>query len=570
MDAITAPADLSVPAVEDLQAGVASYALTTLESLEDALRAGLHEEWRRLVESDPRSSVYQGAGWCVPWYRCYADAYDPFVIVVTAGARIVGLVPMAVERATRQFAFASNTMADYRDIVALPGYRPAVVRELVKVYVSGGFRNPLEIGWLDPASDTPALVAGVCRELGLRHATRHQPCWRWFPQPGENLQKKFSRVRTHLNYFKRLGDVSFDVITDAAGWASFCEEFYRQHSLRQLQASREVSFDDVRKQRLYDAVFTSPEIATHVTACRVNGRMISGHVGLVWRDVLMLGAPSISLEDEHRSPAVILMTWIIQNAAQLGLAGFDLTIGESEFKRRLGNQCVELTTVDVFGRSRDFYLRSARARVVDSARRAVESVAGEGAWKHRIKPVAASLQYKRKRVAELGLLGTLGKAISAVPGHPPREMVLSMTKDACLPLDTESDPAPYQLHDNRLEDLLLWGGTSASTSSSIAACAAAYGRNRAAGHTLHTLVADGALAAWCFGHADEAGREAVVYDVAGAPEFSDRRACEILVRRVVDRHFGAGISRARVVLLEEQRTLRRALGAAGFRVEPSA
>ena len=63
--------------------------------------------------------------------------------------------------------------------------------------------------------------------------------------------------------------------------------------------------------------------------------------------MLMLGPPSIRLEDEQRSPAVILLSWIIQNAESLGLKGFDLTIGDSDFKKRLGNQCVQLTMVEL-------------------------------------------------------------------------------------------------------------------------------------------------------------------------------------------------------------------------------
>ena len=184
----------------------------------------------------------------------------------------------------------------------------------IRQYVAGRFPGALQIGWIDPGSDTPALVAEVCRKLGFKYTQSHQPCWRWVPEPGENLHKKFSRVRTHLNHFKRQGEVRFDLITDPAAWAHFRGEFIQQHSLRQLQAAREVSFDDPRKQALYDTVFAEGEVRLHVTACRVNGRMISGHVGMLWRDVLLLGAPSISIEDEHRSPAVILMAWIIQNA----------------------------------------------------------------------------------------------------------------------------------------------------------------------------------------------------------------------------------------------------------------
>ena len=563
MEAIAVHTDVAVPVAESAAQPVSSYSLSTLAALESALAEGLQDAWRRVVDADPLASLFQTAGWCMPWYRAYADAFDPYVLVVNAGDRVAGVVPMAVDRKTRELVFASHSMADYRDIVALPGYREQVVGELIRHYVEGHFSGALSVGWIDPASDTPSLIAKICAQRGLNHTVRQQPCWRWFPVAGENLQKKFSRIRTHLNYFKRQGEVTFDVITGAAEWSAFRDEFYRQHSLRQLQAAREVSFDDPRKQRLYDMLFASPDVPTHVTACRVNGRMIAGHVGLVWRNVLSLGAPSISLEDEQRSPAVILMAWIIQNAAQLGLSGFDLTIGESEFKRRLGNQCVQLTMVDVYRRSSSYYRNRAKARLVSSTRRIVERVAGKDAWEDRIKPAVTAVSHKCGRLRELGLVGSIGKAIAITRGQPARELSLSIARGAFHSAAKAPSAASAEIHRNQVEDLLLWDGDSASTKAALGACARAYGRNRAQNHTLHTLVAGGALAAWCYSRIEN-GR-AVIYEVGGTPE-SGAEACVALIRQVIGDAFAADADHADVVLLEAQRTIRRVLGRDGFRV----
>ena len=60
-----------------------------------------------MVDADPLASLYQTSGWCLPWYRCYHEAFDPYVIVVSAGERVVGLVPMAVDRQTNELVFAA-------------------------------------------------------------------------------------------------------------------------------------------------------------------------------------------------------------------------------------------------------------------------------------------------------------------------------------------------------------------------------------------------------------------------------------------------------------------------------
>ena len=409
---------------------VHSRALSDLASLDAALASGLQREWRGLMAADPLASVFQSPGWCVPWYRCYQDAYEPHVVVVSIGIASWESCRWRSIRTTRELVFASNTMADYRDIVAAPGFRASVVAELIRSYISGGFAGPLRIGWLDPESDTLQLVVDACRAMGLRHGVGHQPCWRWFPAEGENLQKKFSRVKTHLNYFKRQGDVTFEVVTSAADWRAFSREFFQQHSLRQLQAARNVLFDDARKRQLYDALFEAGEVRMHVAACRVNGRLIAGHIGWLWRDVLLFGAPSIDVEHEHRSPAVILMTWIIQHAASLGLAGLDLTIGEGEFKRRLGNQRVELSVVEVYARARDYHVDAARRTAVRWAKDTVERVMGTGAWNARVKPAAERMTHRRRRLAEMGVRAAIVRAAGFAAGGDAPEVVYSAAASA--------------------------------------------------------------------------------------------------------------------------------------------
>lgn len=567
VEAVAMPANVAARPGARARGAADTYCLTDLPSLEAALERGLLQGWNRVVGADPLSSVYQSPGWCMPWYRCYRDSFDPCVIVVSDASGVAGVVPMAVDRKSRELVFASNTMADYRDIVALPGRRADVMAALIACYVKGGFAGPLRIGWIDPASDTPALAAQACRAMGIHHSVHHQPCWRWFPVDGENIQKKFSRLKTHLNYFKRQGEVAFEIVTAPGEWRAFSVDFFRQHSLRQLQAAREVSFDDPRKQQLYDALFDTPGSQVHVSACRVNGRLVAGHIGTVWRGVLQFGAPSINIEDEHRSPALILMTWMMQNAAQLGLSGVDFTIGDGEFKRRLGNRCVQLSMIEVYARSREYHLQRARARGVQTARSAFERIMGPGAWAARVKPAAAAMSYKRRRLGELGLRAAAARAARLVVGRPAAEVAYWATADSLRALAPDAAESAHEMHENRVEDLLLWDGASPSTVSALNACARAYARNRASGHTLHTLVAGAELAAWCFAGIEGDGGTVVMSDVCATPAASGTSAYDALVRRVAGAWLGRGATGVRVVVREDDRPLRGALAALGFRIE---
>ena len=507
--------------------------ITTLPALERELAAGLMASWKSLVQQDPLASCFQSPGWCMPWYRSFHDEFDPCVVAVSSADALVGLVPLAIHRSTGEIAFASGTMADYRDVVAAPGFRAEVVDELLRIYLQGRFPNSLQIGWIDPQSDTPALVARACRARNVRYVSWQQPCYRWTPAEGENLNKKFSRIRTHLNHFKRLGDVTFDVVAGADAWTAFRDAFFEQHSLRQLQADRPVSFDDARKRRFYDRLVDSSMVQTHVTALRLDGQLLSGHIGLVWRDTLMLGAPSISIEHEQRSPALILLSWVMQNASSLGLQGFDLTIGDTEFKRRLGNHCVAVTSIEVFGRRRAYYAHAARRKSAALAKRLL--------GRPVLDRIARHAGFAREHGVAAAIRDAANRRPQARPSAAPREI----TRDE---LDALGQPAGSLLmRENRVEDLLRWKGTAPATVQAIRATAKVYARQRALGATFHTVIADEQLAAWCYALADADTGNVTVSHLHVTPEFSARGGDTALLARVSRSASAAGATRVLLV-----------------------
>jgi CelD/BcsL family acetyltransferase involved in cellulose biosynthesis/ribosomal protein S18 acetylase RimI-like enzyme len=574
------PANAAARAEAVRAAGASTYCVTDLTSLESALDRGLLEDWRRVVDGDPLASLYQSPGWCLPWYRAYQDAHSPYLVVVTVGESVVGIVPMAVDRGTGELAFASNAMADYRDIIALPGHRATVLSELVRCYLEGGFRNPLQLGWIDPASDTPALVSELCRSRGLPYSVRRQPCWRWFPPaPAKPSAQKF------LNWYKRNGTVSFDVIDSEPAWERFREAYYRQHSLRQIQAGRQTSFDDIRKAALYEQLFHSSDVQCHITAFSLNGEMLAGHFGYVWRGVLLLGPPSIRLDDEQRSPAVILLSWIIQNAEQLGLSGFDLTIGESDFKKRLGNQCVELTMIEIHGRKRAYYAAAVRDRAVAAAKHVVERIAGPESWKSTVKPASAWLAYKRDRLAEMGIATAVRTGVREVATriYDRRDgLVYSMTPGQLQPVQPKLAAAEtFEVHDNRIDDLLLWAGSSPSTASLLTQCARTYARALNAGRTFHTIVMGGKLAGWGYSYLPTEPAQltetpgatlefepgaASLYDFHVLPEFRGRRIYQAILTAILRKRFAGGATRAYITVLESNVPSRIAIERVGFRL----
>jgi CelD/BcsL family acetyltransferase involved in cellulose biosynthesis/GNAT superfamily N-acetyltransferase len=554
--------------------------IRTLESLETALAAGLLSQWLELVDTDPLASAFQAPGWCMAWYRSYSDLHEPLVLLVESDGELLGLVPLAVDRATRRLDFASGSSADYRDIVARPGARREVVKALVHAYLDGRFSGVLSVGWIDPRSDTPLLLREVSEELGVFFAARTQPCWRWKPPaPEKPSGKKF------LNWYQRHSTVDFRRVLEPTEWVAFREEYYLQHSLRQLQSGRKATFDDPRRRRFYDSLFASPHLKTHVTGFFANGVMVAGHFGVVWRGEILLGPPSIRLEDETRSPAVVLLSWIIQHAEAQGLRGFDLTIGNSDFKRRLGNYCVELTAIDIYATRGAYLQQHARQRVVGAAKQITARLGGDEAWKTKVLPRAAKVQRKCNRFRELGVWSSAKRALGVVRKsvYDRRIGLLLRVRPGDLREVTPKLPAgaEWQVNTNRSEDLLKWAGKSLETSARISEIARGYGKSRASGRSMHTLLVDDRLAGWGFSYLPDQpavlsetpgasyvfpSGSASLYDFYVLPEFRGQRLYQALLCHIVQTRFAEGVSDVYIAVLHGNVASRSAIERVGFHV----
>ena len=111
-----------------------THQLNDLPEIEEARQVGLLKSWEDLLDADPAGTLFQGPVWCMEWYRTYYQRYRPCMLLVSYGGSLVGLVPLAVERATGAMVFASANMSDYRDVLALPQHKQTVVTQFIHFF----------------------------------------------------------------------------------------------------------------------------------------------------------------------------------------------------------------------------------------------------------------------------------------------------------------------------------------------------------------------------------------------------------------------------------------------------
>jgi len=129
------------------------------EALQRALSVDhLESQWEALLICDETASFYQTPLWCLTWYRCYLDDYEPVVLTTWDGTRLSGLAPCARKRRFNRLIFAGAGMSDYRDVVTSLSSREAFLDVILPRMEAHAGGHPIAFGQTQPRSPTTALV----------------------------------------------------------------------------------------------------------------------------------------------------------------------------------------------------------------------------------------------------------------------------------------------------------------------------------------------------------------------------------------------------------------------------
>ncbi|MGI8731760.1 MAG: GNAT family N-acetyltransferase [Pyrinomonadaceae bacterium] len=559
--------------------------LTDLPQIEEARQRGPLVAWDELLAADPTGTLFQGQVWCLEWYRTYYERYQPSLLVVTYGDALVGLVPLAVRRGTDELVFAGINMCDYRDVLALSEHKQRVVAHLLEFYCTGGFNQPLRLGPMLPESNTAAIVRDFCREVpGVYSIPRSHPGWRWWPiddSATEFLKKK--SVRRAIKYYQRQGGLRLERIETAEAWDDFKHEFYDQHSLRQIYADRPVSFNDSLKQAFYEALIRNNPDDVHVAALRVNDRIIAAHYGPMRDKILYWGALAFDIREAQRSPGLVLLALIIQDADRLGMRGIDLTIGVEEYKRRFSNSRVELPTVEIYWGCQRYYAQILRDRAVTGAKLLLAKLRGPEAWDHATSKLERAVD-KARRIRDLGLKESIARltrrGINAVGEHA-KWLTLIATPENLQPAEPLlATGETCTFHTDELRDMLKWEGQLWETTQEIRSRVVRAPEEMRKGRKLHTILVDGRLAGWGWSYRPQgpelidvtqtklefAPNSVSLYDFYTIPEFRGRRLYQALLTEIMRTRFAEGAERAYIMVQDTNVASRKAIERVGFRL----
>ncbi|PKN64372.1 MAG: hypothetical protein CVU57_14985 [Deltaproteobacteria bacterium HGW-Deltaproteobacteria-15] len=358
-------------------------------------------QWKNLMESCPWATVFQSPSFCIPWFRVYAERYEPVLVIQRREGALEGLLVLAIERKKNILVHAGDRHAEYQvwicrlaDAEIFPCAAFAALRQ---TYRKGMLRL------IYTAPGTPLDWALRANNGSIRTDVRFHK--RGLMRLGEgskiesSLRKRGNKSR--LARLKRIGPISFSQLRAVADLDAAMDEIVVQCDVRHGGMHQLLPFsEDPLRRRMYLEWMSEPELV-HATALRVGSKLVASHVSLINGRDIPLGLFTHAPELGAHSPGKLLILFLGRLLGEHGYEHLDLTPGDDSYKNRFADDFDQVAVLDIFFER----LAYARSRVRRSALSFAKRIAN-----HRSRQVAQAAK-------TLGLIRRQGQA-------PPSQLLL--------------------------------------------------------------------------------------------------------------------------------------------------
>lgn len=412
------------------------------------------ETWQALYTSCSWATVFQSVEFCTLWYQNYKDDFSPLLVTGTdEDGNLIGLLALAVNAATEEIIAAGAHQAEYQVWIATFDAADTFIEAALDALQEHFPNRLLRFLFLPPRAPLGWLKKK--RAWGGRCALRTIP--RPLMEIGdgskfkESLRKKSNKSR--LNRLERMGDLQLKQITDPQELEAVFDQIITFSDFRLGAVHRvPVSYGrDPLKKAFYIRMLQVPRLL-HATVLKIDGQVISAHVGQYDRDVVMLGVFTHSPLFAKYSPNKLHLLMLGVKLAEEGISVFDLTPG-GEYKDRFATHFDHAYVLTVFF-SRVPYLRYKAVRSVTETGKKL--IAAANITPEQVKQVLERGRHKFEYIKVATLPIKASRILKKAAWHTSEMRVYSMDAAAVRHL-----PRPQLMNRDNLQDLLAYEITEA-------------------------------------------------------------------------------------------------------------
>jgi hypothetical protein len=256
----------------------------------------------------------------------------------------------------RKLEFVGSSNADYQDFVL--GKRSIELLPLLVRYLheQRDVWDMMLLRNVPTDSTTFALLPAMMRSNGLG-ATDHErvacPTIEISSRPGDirRLLDGYS-TRRRIKQMKRHGDLNFTRCSTQEQLDRYLPQFFEQYVERRRGSAAAETFRRPEVQTFFGSLAKAllPHGWLHFSVLECAGRPVAFHFGFEFGERLYWYKPSFDPSVARLSPGTVLLSHLVQESLERGLAELDFTVGSEAFKYRYANTQRTVANLRVFGR----------------------------------------------------------------------------------------------------------------------------------------------------------------------------------------------------------------------------
>ena len=316
--------------------------------------AALRQEWNPLLRNSISDTIFLTWEWQSTWWEHLGDG-ELYLIAVRDGGHLSGIAPLYLttpdDGPSDLSIVGCRDVSDYLDLIAASGQEEKFYGALLDWLESDEAPawDLADLCNIPAASPTHSLLAEMAAARGYQVQTEVEDVCPIIPLPAtwdeylSSLSKKQRHeIRRKIRRAEGSGQINWYIVTEERDLAAEMAAFIELHQKSHVDKDE---FMDAQMKGFFHAVAQVLHEAgwLQLALMEVNGEKAATMLNFDYRDSILVYNSGYDPQKYARlSPGIVLLSYCIQWAIELGRAEFDFLRGDEEYKYRFGAQPTEI------------------------------------------------------------------------------------------------------------------------------------------------------------------------------------------------------------------------------------
>lgn len=308
--------------------------------------------WQAMADACRHNCVVQEPPFVAAFYRVYAPQYQPLLVTgKDAEGTLIGVLPLALHKASGQVTHAGEAQAEYHGWVALPeGEQEFMVQAFMALKRTFPALQKWTWNWMPFGASIEWTRDPRLKEAGIHLIVPSTETLIWDLTQPEKLEKmwKSKSNKNKIKRFQKRGNYRMERITDPVLTRKLMEDLISvQVDFRKEAVNNALPFgNDPLKAAFIAALMEKPE-SFHFTVLWLDDIPLASHFGPCDEEEVWLGLTAFDPSESKNSPGTLQLMELGKWMVEEGIKYFDLTPGAT-YKERFANDRRTLHGLEVY------------------------------------------------------------------------------------------------------------------------------------------------------------------------------------------------------------------------------